>query len=39
MIKGIETRSDIELLVNVFYEKIKVDKQLGYIFQEIAKVN
>ncbi len=39
MKKDIETRSDIELLVNVFYEKIKVDKQLGYIFQEIAKVN
>ncbi len=39
MKKDIETRADIELLVNVFYEKIKADKQLGYIFKEIVKVN
>ncbi len=39
MKKDIETRTDIELLVNVFYEKIIADKLLGYIFQDIAKVN
>lgn len=30
---------DIELMVNTFYEKVLADKQLGFIFQEIAKVN
>ncbi len=39
MKKDIETRADIELLVNLFYEKIMADKLLGYIFQDIAKVN
>ncbi len=39
MKKDIETRWDIELLVNVFYEKIAADKQLGYIFNNLAKVN
>ena len=39
MKKDIDTRADIELLVNVFYEKISADKLLGYIFQDIAKVN
>lgn len=38
MKKDIETRADIELLVNVFYEKISADKLLGYIFQDIAHV-
>ena len=39
MKKDIENRVDIELLVNIFYEKLVADKQLGSIFQEIAKVN
>lgn len=39
MKKDIDNRTDIELLVNVFYAKIIADKQLGYIFQDIAKVN
>ncbi len=37
--KDIETRTDIELLVNFFYAKIMADKQLGFIFQNMAKVN
>lgn len=37
--KDIETRADIELLVNDFYEKIKTDKLLGHIFNDIAHVN
>ncbi len=37
--KDIETRVDIELLVNNFYEKIKADDELGFIFQDIAHVN
>ncbi len=39
MKKDIENRTDIELLVNVFYAKVLADKQLGFIFQEMAKVN
>lgn len=32
-------RSDIELLVDAFYEKIKTDTQIGYLFNEVAHVN
>jgi hemoglobin len=39
MKKGIDTRTDIELLVNIFYAKVIKDEQLGFIFQELAKVN
>ncbi|WP_026898808.1 group III truncated hemoglobin [Daejeonella oryzae] len=39
MKKDIENRADIELLVNTFYEKVKADKQLGFIFEEIAQIN
>lgn len=39
MKKDIENRNDIELLVNIFYSKVLADKQLGFIFQQMAKVN
>jgi hemoglobin len=39
MKKSIDTRTDIELLVNIFYAKVIKDEQLGFIFQELAKVN
>ncbi len=39
MKKDIKNRADIELLVNVFYSKVLADKQLGFIFQNMAKVN
>jgi hemoglobin len=39
MKKDIETKADIELLVNSFYDKVKVDPVIGYIFTDIAKVN
>jgi len=39
MIKDISTRNDVELLVNAFYAKVITDRELGHIFQEIAKVN
>lgn len=39
MKKDIENRSDIELMVDVFYKKVLADKQLELIFQEVAKVN
>ncbi|MEO7768871.1 MAG: group III truncated hemoglobin [Ferruginibacter sp.] len=39
MKKDIESRKDIELLVEQFYLKVVADKQLGPIFDDIAKVN
>jgi hemoglobin len=39
MKKDIVSRTDIELLVNVFYEKVIAEKQLRFIFEEMAKVN
>ena len=35
----ITNRQDIILLVDSFYEKIKVDDAIGYIFNDIATVN
>ncbi len=35
----ISTRKDIELLVDHFYEKVKQDTEIGYLFTEIAQVN
>lgn len=37
--KLLETREDIELLVNTFYDKIKKDEIIGFFFNDIAKVN
>jgi hemoglobin len=39
MKKDIETRGDVELLVNEFYKLVKENAKLGYIFTDIAKVN
>jgi hemoglobin len=39
MKKDIENRTDIELLVNLFYSKVLEDKQLEFIFEEMAKIN
>ena len=39
MKKDIGSKMDIELLVNSFYEKIKVDDMIGPIFTEVVKVN
>lgn len=35
----IENRDDIILLVNTFYNSVKKDKTIGYIFEEVANVN
>jgi hemoglobin len=35
----IESRMDIELLMATFYEKVKKDDTIGYIFNDIAKIN
>lgn len=37
--KKLETREDIELLVNKFYGKIQQDKTIGFFFNDVAKVN
>lgn len=33
------SRADIELLVNIFYDKVKQDAILGYLFNDVAKTN
>jgi hemoglobin len=35
----IQSRIDIELLINTFYDKVKKDDTIGFIFRDIAKVN
>lgn len=35
----IRNRKDIEKLVNAFYDKIKTDEVIGYLFNDVAKVN
>jgi hemoglobin len=35
----IRNRKDIEKLVNAFYEKVKTDEVIGYLFVDVAKVN
>lgn len=35
----IESRADIETLINAFYTKVRQNPVIGYIFNDIAKVN
>lgn len=35
----IQSREDIELLIKSFYSKVKKDDIIGFIFNDIAKVN
>ena len=35
----IENRKDIQLLINSFYDKVKADAVIGFIFTDIMKVN
>ncbi|MDR2205276.1 MAG: group III truncated hemoglobin [Flavobacteriaceae bacterium] len=37
--KPLETRTDIEFLVNRFYHKVRADEKIGIFFTEIVKVN
>jgi hemoglobin len=39
MKRDINDRNDIALLVQSFYEKVRVNPQLGYIFNDVAKVD
>jgi len=37
--RKIETREDVEFLVNKFYDKVGKDETIGFFFNDIAKVN
>lgn len=37
--QDISTRADIEKLIITFYEKVKADDTIGYIFNEVVKMN
>lgn len=39
MKKDILDRNDVELLVNSFYDKVKENKVIGPIFNDVAKIN
>ena len=35
----IQGRQDIERLVNTFYERVRADDVIGYLFNDVARVN
>lgn len=37
--KDIETREDVEFLVNKFYDKVGRDKVIGFFFNDVMKVD
>ena len=37
--KKLESRDDIEFLVNAFYDKVSKDEKIGFFFNDVAKVN
>jgi hemoglobin len=39
MKKDIANRADIQLLVDSFYTKVQADETIGYLFNDVAKVN
>jgi hemoglobin len=39
MKKDIQSSEDIVLLVNTFYDSVKINPTLGFIFDDVAKVN
>src|SRR6266849_4870908 len=39
MKNDISNRQDIEILINRFYDKVRKDEVMGYIFNDIAKVD
>ncbi len=39
MKKDLYNREDVELLVDTFYDKVKANATIGYIFNDIAKVD
>jgi hemoglobin len=39
MKKDIEGREDIQVLIDTFYTKVRKDEVIGYLFNEVAKVD
>ncbi|WP_207512511.1 group III truncated hemoglobin [Longitalea luteola] len=39
MKKDITNRADIQLLVDSFYNKVRADETIGYLFNDVARVN
>ncbi|TDB63610.1 group III truncated hemoglobin [Arundinibacter roseus] len=39
MLSDIQNRTDVENLVNTFYEKVRADATIGMIFNEVAHVD
>lgn len=39
MKRDIENRSDIQNLIDTFYSKVRQDATIGYLFNDVAKVN
>ncbi|MEH0157457.1 group III truncated hemoglobin [Limibacter armeniacum] len=39
MKKDITNRDDIQLLVNTFYQKVRDDQRIGYLFDDVAQVD
>lgn len=39
MKKDITSSEDIHLLVDTFYEKVKADQEIGYVFNDVMQVN
>ncbi|HMP31292.1 MAG TPA: group III truncated hemoglobin [Saprospiraceae bacterium] len=39
MMRDIEEKKDIILLIDRFYDKVKEDQVIGYFFNDVAKVN
>ena len=37
--KNLESRNDIEFLVNAFYDKVSKDEKIGFFFNDVAKVD
>ena len=37
--KLLESREDIEFLVNAFYDKVSKDEKIGFFFNDVAKVD
>lgn len=39
MKSDIKNRSDIQILIDAFYEKVKVDPIIGFIFHDVANID
>ena len=37
--KDILSRDDIKIIIDAFYQKVKLDDTIGFIFNDVADVN